>query len=325
MAGGADMSSSNPYVSWLAPHLLAYTRLRRATGSDWHASVGLLRQFDRHLSESCEHPPLRGVFAFDYLASLQLRSARSRDNIVSVVWPALEYARLHGAAVEPLPPRPRPAPQGMRLSTPRILSDAEIADLLTSAQALNPGTYRPATMSTLLGLMLCTGLRSCEARGLDVGDVALDERLLTVRRGKGGKQRVLPIRASVAQALKRYIHAQTRPIDAHDDSPLFVSGMRRRIAYPTVDGGLKSALKRSNIPRERWPRLHDLRHTFTVRTLARWYAQGSDIARLLPALSTFLGHVSLESTRVYLRTNAMLLEHARTRFETRLPQLWSPS
>lgn len=316
---------SETYISWLAPYLRAYTRLRRATGSVWDASARLLRQFDQYLFGSAHPAPLRSGVLFEYLASLNLRSPRSRDNIVSVVWPALEHARLHGAEVEPLPPRPRPASLGMRLSTPRILSDPEIAELLASARALNPGTYRPATTSTLLGLMLCTGLRIGEARALDVGDLAGDDGLLVVRRGKGGKRRVLPIRESVVEALRRYVHSPLRPINVHDDSPLFVSGLHRRIAYPTAAGSLNAALKCSSIPRERWPRLHDLRHTFTVRTVARWYAQGADINRLLPALSTCLGHVSLENTRIYLRKNAMLLEHARARFETRIPQLWSPS
>ena len=114
---------SETYISWLAPYLRAYTRLRRATGSVWDASARLLRQFDQYLFGSAHPAPLRSGVLFEYLASLNLRSPRSRDNIVSVVWPALEHARLHGAEVEPLPPRPRPASLGMRLSTPRILSD----------------------------------------------------------------------------------------------------------------------------------------------------------------------------------------------------------
>ena len=62
------------------------------------------------------------------------------------------------------------------------------------------------------------------------------------------------------------------------------------------------------------PRLHDLRHSFAVGTLLRWYCQGSDPAARLLHLSTFLGHVDPASTAVYLTITAELLEAAGDRF-----------
>ena len=63
------------------------------------------------------------------------------------------------------------------------------------------------------------------------------------------------------------------------------------------------------------PRVHDLRHSFAVHRLTEWYRQNVDVQRLLPALSTYLGHVELGSTQRYLTMTPELLEQANRRFE----------
>ena len=54
------------------------------------------------------------------------------------------------------------------------------------------------------------------------------------------------------------------------------------------------------------PRIHDLRHTFAVHTLLRWYREGADLDARLPVLATYLGHVSIEGTQQYLHLTAEL-------------------
>lgn len=63
------------------------------------------------------------------------------------------------------------------------------------------------------------------------------------------------------------------------------------------------------------PVLHDLRHSFAVGTLLRWYRSGVDPGTRLHHLSTFLGHVSPESSAVYLTITKDLLQTAGDRFE----------
>ena len=65
----------------------------------------------------------------------------------------------------------------------------------------------------------------------------------------------------------------------------------------------------------RLSRARDKRHTFAVSRVAEWYAEGRDANALLPVLSTYLGHVSVENTRKYLIANGALLEQAAERFE----------
>jgi integrase len=61
------------------------------------------------------------------------------------------------------------------------------------------------------------------------------------------------------------------------------------------------------------PRLHSLRHTFTIHRLLAWYRDGQNINARLPMLATYMGHVDIRSTQVYLRPTAELLEHASAR------------
>jgi len=63
------------------------------------------------------------------------------------------------------------------------------------------------------------------------------------------------------------------------------------------------------------PRLHDLRSSFAVHRLVAWYRQGANVQKLLPQLSTYLGHVNISDTQVYLRMTADLLREANLRFE----------
>jgi integrase len=62
------------------------------------------------------------------------------------------------------------------------------------------------------------------------------------------------------------------------------------------------------------PRLHHLRHSYACTRLLLWYREGKDINALLPALATYLGHVNISSTQVYLRATTALLEQANQRF-----------
>lgn len=67
----------------------------------------------------------------------------------------------------------------------------------------------------------------------------------------------------------------------------------------------------------RGPRIHDLRHTFAVRTIMGWYRDGADVEQLLPTLSTYLGHSKTRDTYWYLSACPELMEQAVGRLEAR--------
>lgn len=199
--------------------------------------------------------------------------------------------------------------------TPFLFSDQEIAALLAAADTLRP-LLLAVTCRTLFGLLAATGLRVGEAIDLDREDVDLARRLLTVRRTKFNKSRLLPLHPSTNDALATYKQQRDQFCPKPKAASFFVSTAGTRLQYPVVrkvfvdlanDAGIQP---RSPSCR---PRLHGLRHSFVVNTLLGWYRDGIDVAAKLPALAAYLGHSHPASTYWYLQAIPELLAAAAQR------------
>lgn len=308
----------NPeFQSVLADRLSDFLRLKRLGGVDPNNQVELLGPFDRFL----EQERFRGSSPTPevverYLATTKHLHPGTRANRLSVVRQVCRYLR----QFEPecyIPDRTfkrerRPS------RIPHIFSDTEIRALLQAAGDLRPAdSLRPQTYVTLFGLLYVTGLRCGEAFALNFADVDLEQDLLFVHEGKFGKSRWVPISPSISQALRRYIEKRRRVAPTAPDDPLFITPSRRRLYHTNTELAYRQALRRCGLRGGKGcpgPRLHDLRHSFACRRLLEWYREGRDVNALLPALATYLGHVKVTSTQVYLRATAELLEAASERF-----------
>lgn len=203
---------------------------------------------------------------------------------------------------------------------PYLYSDQEIAGILHHASRL-PSTrgLRGRTYATLFGLLTVTGLRIAEALALNRDDVNLQADLITVRHGKFGKGRFVPILPSTSRELARYACERNRIIHRAETPAFFLSDRGERVhAWAARSNfvivsyaiGLRERTTRRH---GTGPRLHDLRHRFAVTTLVRWYREGRDVERELPRLSTYLGHTSVSSTYWYLQAVPELLQLATDR------------
>ncbi len=204
--------------------------------------------------------------------------------------------------------RPRP--------TPNILEPSQISAILEAARQLPPSdSIVPHTYYCLFGLLAATGLRISEALALQIEDITADG--LIVRHGKGGKRRLLPIYPSTRQALADYIVARQRAHCKTND--LFIS---RRGRAPTklrahvvfVEIARRLGL-RSHVVGTPGPRLHDLRHTFAVRSLESCPHDRTAVANHIAALSTYLGHASVANTYWYLEATPVLMHAISTASE----------
>ena len=102
---------------------------------------------------------------------------------------------------------------------------------------------------------------------------------------------------------------------------MFLTRTGRRVYHTAVDITFRHLLTRCGLRGGKGcpgPRLHDLRHSFACARLLQWYRQGKDVQALLPALATYLGHLKISSTQVYLHATAELLEQAGERFRQNL-------
>ena len=219
----------------------------------------------------------------------------------------------------PVQSRPRRATYQRQ---PFIFDAANARRLLDLVQTLpdKGGTVqRGRTYHALLAILYGLGLRVGEVCRLCVQDVDLERRLLVIRETKFYKSRLVPFGPKLEALLKAYLQLKAKHWGSFaPDAPLFSLRGARAINPCTVSQTFHHLLPRLSIqipPGCPPPRLHDLRHAFAVGTLLRWYRSGADPQAHLLALATFLGHVDVNSTAVYLTTTAALLEEANRRFE----------
>jgi integrase/recombinase XerD len=216
-------------------------------------------------------------------------------------------------------------PSRYRRVRPYIYSDDDIQRIVATAAALpSLNGLRPLTCATLFGLLAVTGLRISEALSLNTADVDLDAGVLTVHRGKFGKARLLPLADSTTAHLTAYVRERDRLLGALS-VPFFVSDRGTRLTDCGARYNFAAVCQRMGLrPRTQYrrhgrgPRLHDLRHTFAVRTLVHWYRLGHDPAREMLKLTTYLGHVHPAHTYWYIEAVPELLALASQRAEASL-------
>ncbi|MEW6743532.1 MAG: tyrosine-type recombinase/integrase [Planctomycetota bacterium] len=210
-------------------------------------------------------------------------------------------------------------PHRYRRKPPHIYDRQEISRLLAAARQLSSKVgLRPLTYETLLGLLACSGLRISEVLNLDDSDVNLDDGILTIRASKFGKSRYVPIHPSARQAVSRYRAQRDRRLPRAGSPALLVTDKGTRLSYSGVRWVFYSLLRAARLEPpdgKRRPRLIDMRRTFAVRTLLRWYRRGADVEACLPRLSTYLGHTHVTDTYWYLSAVPELLGCALRRLE----------
>lgn len=193
----------------------------------------------------------------------------------------------------------------------------EIQRLMAAAGQLPPAaSLRPQTYRTLLGLLSSTGLRIGEAFALNLEDFHEDQQSLYIAQGKFRKARWVPLSPSTHDALRQYVQRRQRSIPNTPDAPLLVNLRGRRLCHPTVYHTFRQLLRQCGIEHHphSGPRIHDFRHAFAVQRLLAWYRDGLDVNARLPWLATYLGHVNIQSTQVYLQATAELLQEVDRRF-----------
>jgi integrase len=174
----------------------------------------------------------------------------------------------------------------------------------------------------LLGLLTVSGLRIGEAIRLQIQDVDLKNGILTIRESKFGKSRLVPIHPTTVRELRSYCKRRDEwlMLENKSTSHFFMTRTGKPLTHHaiyvafrclSVEIGLRKVTSGSG------PRIHDLRHRFAVRTLINWYRAGKNTEVLLPALATFLGHVSVESTYWYLTEYPELMKLAMKRLDDR--------
>ena len=224
-----------------------------------------------------------------------------------------------------LDPTSEVPPAGLLVSpkhrrAPYLYSAADVAALMAAARDLDPPLHA-ATCETVIGVLAATGMRVGEVLRLDRDDVAWDEATLTVWHTKFNKSRLVPLSPTTLAALAAYDQLRQASASGPVTPALFVAVTGRRLDYHRFRVAFLDVLDTAGIvtrPGARPGRIHDLRHSFAVATVIRWYRDGQDVQAMLPRLSTYLGHVDPASTYWYLSAAPELLSLAAERLEAHM-------
>jgi integrase/recombinase XerD len=209
-------------------------------------------------------------------------------------------------------------PYRARWRPPFIYSAADIDTLLEVAHRSIIPPLRAVTYQTLIGLLAASGLRIGEAIKLDRSDIDWAQGVLLIRESKFGKSRLVPLHPASMQALGGYAQRRDQAQPRPAEPAFFVSLNRTRLLYANVQRTFRQLIDSAGIGAGALspPRLHDLRHTFAVRTLLGWYRAGQDVQSKVPWLPAYLGHREPASTYWYLSAAPELLALAAARQHT---------
>jgi site-specific recombinase XerD len=302
-----------------------------------HAAARLLRDYLDfkyklgHTSFGHSHGPARDAVHFDnFVSEMAIADIKQLDEAALSNWVygppvSSEYAKnkrisfLRGFYVYLVRRKLVPYNLGYRLPfiktppyKPYIYSLLEIHQILQEtakfSEPIGP------SLKTLFFLIYACGLRLGEPLALKIKDVDFDESTLSLWNTKFHKERLVPFSPAVAKVLKehlRYCHEQDTKLNPADR---FFSLLKHRGRLSMVQHYFRKIRERLNLPKK--TRIHDLRHSFAVHRLYKWYQEGAHPMNKLPMLSRYMGHASVHHTQVYLTITLSLLREGENRFET---------
>ena len=302
-------------MSAIRNSLLQYVAVRRALGSKFYEPALALDHFvDLLEREGTEF----------ITTDLALRWAMAPKHAQRATW-GRRLSQVRGFAKwlnavdirNEIPPK-RLLNARRRRNAPHIYTEQEIDRLMAQAARLHsPKGMRAMTYSTLIGLLVATGLRPSEAMGLDRSDVDLVNGILSIRESKFGKSRFVPIEESTRAALECYSRCRDQLFSLRVSEAFLVGergirlnagSARRMFVRLSRAVGLRATTKDG---RDGYgPRLQDFRHSFATGRMVEWYRAGLDVSRELPKLATYLGHVDVGLTYWYIEAVPELLQLA---------------
>ena len=302
----------------MAAAITALVTEKRATGYKYDTEERVLARFAAFCASrfpGLQAPDRASVEA--WITAARQRGVRPAT-LHGLAAPVRELARWLGrrgiqAYVLPGGALPRPARY-----VPHIYTDAELAALFaqTGRCHYDPQVpFRHLVMPVLFRTIYACGLRASEARLLRFGDVDAEAGVLTIRDGKGGKDRQVPVSPPLRDRLADY-HDH---VAGRTGGDWFFPGQTGQpLTIGNIDKNFRRFLWQARIPhggRGHGPRVHDLRHSMAVHNLASWFAAGEDVGALLPVLQAYMGHCSITDTGYYLRLTAESYPHITARLE----------
>lgn len=305
-------------MSTVSEQVEAYIAYKQGLGIAMRSEACTMRQLARYAAEVGHDGPVDVGLAVAWARS----GGRHAEGYEIKRYEMARRIHEYSCALDGVPPS-MPAgllgKTGNRI-TPYIYTDEEVSLLMRGAEGLYTQYDRtkPLAFAALIGLIRSTGMRPGEAVALSDSDFDANSGTITVRRAKNGRERILSLDPSVVDAVRDYRRRRDSARSGTTCKNLFVIGGDS----PATLGRFQHSfceircilLRRGEVWHRRPPRPMDLRHTYAVRTILRWYERGEDVNALLPVLSVCMGHKSVTETYWYLTGTPELMAVAADAF-----------
>jgi len=298
------MNAADPFRSIVGPFAADYLAHMRAIGRAHKNEEFVLRKLDAFLGQ------IHSDFTSDSFSAWCQTQGHVTSGVLRSRMSIVRNMCLYRRRSDPsfFVPDTAHFPANHQRIRPYIFTEPEIVRLLDATQTLHPTPNSPLCREVYrlaITLFYTCGLRLRELVRLTVGDYEPREHTILVRESKFHKSRLLPLSSDGFRELDAYLEIRrAKRLSMSPESPLFwnrhgegngyagvsvfqvISSLYRNTDIRTHDGSL--------------PRVHDLRHTFAVHALLRWYRSGANVQSKLPYLAAYMGHVSIKSTQYYL-------------------------
>ena len=314
------MDTTAEFVSPLAPVITRYLSLKTALGRGYRTERQIFRGLDAFLAVDHTTDLTLDVFERWCLSQTHLKSGIRRSQMRIV-----RNLCLYRRRTEPdcFVPDPAFFPPDHQCAPPYLLTEDEVARLIaTTAMLYTTSAYplRAQAIRVAMVLLYTAGLRRGELIHLSVGDYDERAHTLLIRASKFHKSRLLPLSHDAVVELEAYLSARrdSRPDTMTDEAPLIWKGGTAAHGYSGGGFGrvFRNLARKAGVLKANGhpPRVHDVRHSFAVHALLRWYREGLEVQAKLPFLSMYMGHVSIASTQYYLHFVEPLAQAASERF-----------
>lgn len=181
---------------------------------------------------------------------------------------------------------------------PYIFTEEEVVKLFDAADHIllrKNAPFREIVLPALFRLLYCCGLRINEALLLKKTDFDMNTGVISVKNGKGGKDRIVPMHEDMTAYLSDYY------VKLPDNTEWLFPSVYGHYSQSAVYENFRELLSVCKIPHTgQGPRVHDLRHTFCVHTLEKQLAAGYEPMQIMPRMAAYLGHKSYRETSWYI-------------------------
>ena len=307
--------------SFLAPHIQAYRDFMQKMGYTSFSRTTASFDFDYYLlfhAISSLDQINEGVL-FNWIHAIPGHAAATKNKKIQFAKGLFGYLiRINVAHTDPAAGI---AYLKVRPFKPHIYTIDELQKILMAAgkyKSRHPGMLVGWTLETLILLVYACGLRLGEALNLKIQDVDFEENILSLWNTKFHKERLVPFSPALARRLKVYLAVRRKRHPPGSPQDPFFCHSRGKFTHSNIETHFRNILIGCGLARpggRQEPRIHDLRHTFATHRLYKWYQEGHDPLNKLPLLSTYMGHVNITATQVYLHMTQTILREAGRRFQ----------